>query len=268
MKTLISLFLLLYGVALGVEFKAPKEGQTAAQVLEFLGDPIGTIELREKTLLLYPRGEITLKNGLVTSVDLMQSAEFEAAQEILRQEREDWLLRQERNAIKQKALGEALRAEKLQSTAFAALPAKDRVDFWRRFQIQYPQIDVEAEVVAALESYQVELKELKSQQRIAELEKRVAEAEKEAATARMETEKLRQETEQLKRKRTYGLRYYTESPIPNHRYYYRPPTVTIFSNGNRTVQTFTGSTPHAPYAPVTRPLSNKHPVETILNLID
>ena len=66
-----------------------KTGQTTSQVLETLGYPIGTIELREKTLLLYPQGEVTLKEGVVNEFDLMSNKQFAVDQERLRVERDE-----------------------------------------------------------------------------------------------------------------------------------------------------------------------------------
>jgi multidrug efflux pump subunit AcrA (membrane-fusion protein) len=234
MKAPALLATLLFSFSLPCAAATVESGQTTAQVIEALGKPMGTIGLREKTLFLYPQGEVTLKEGLVTEVDLMSEAQFEADQERLRQEREEWLVQQERLAAARIEEGEAIRAEKMQSRAFATLPAKDRVDYWRSFQTRYPEIDVSPHIAQALESYQTELEELRSQQRIAELEARVAQAEKEAATARLETEKLREETERTKRSRNFGLRDYSDPVIHSSRYYYRPPTITIFTNGEGT----------------------------------
>jgi len=264
MRALFSFFVIFVGTLIAAP-ETPQSGQTAEQVIEILGDPIGTIELRDKTLLLYPRGEITLREGLVTSVDLMDPAQFEAEQAILHEERADWLLRQERRAARQKSLGEAIRAEKLKDPGFAALPAKERLDFWREFQIKYPQVNVDDPIAAAVASYESELSELRSRQRIAALEKRVAQAENEAATARLETEKLREELAQLREKQRYGLRYYTDPRPSGGHYYYRPPTVTIFTNDSGTNRIETERYPNL-IKKNTR--STGHPAELILNLID
>ncbi len=210
-------------------------GQTEESVIETLGKPVGTIGLRDKTLLLYPQGEVTLRDGKVSHIDMMEAEEFAADQARLEQEREQWLAEQERLKALRVEEGKAIRADKLKSQAFAALPAKDRVEYWRSFQIRYPSIDASEQIGAALASYEVELKELRSEQKVAELKARVAKAEQEAAMARLETEKLREETERTKQNsRYYGLRYYTD-PVVDRRYYYRPPSVTIYSpNGNST----------------------------------
>lgn len=207
-------------------------GQTEENVLEALGKPMGSIALRDKTLLLYPQGEITVKDGKVSHIDLMKAEEFAADQERLKQEREQWLAEQERLKEMHKEEGEAIRADKLKSQAFAAIPTKDRVDYWRGFQIRYASVDVSEQIGAALAGYNSELEELRSQQKIAELEARVAKAEQETATARLETEKLKEETERTKESNSnFGLRYYTD-PVIDRRYYYRQPKVIIYSPNN------------------------------------
>ena len=234
MKAPLFLASLITFTALIASGQSIEIGQTEENVIEILGKPVGTIALRDKTLLLYPQGEVTLKEDKVSHIDLMDAEEFAADQERLKEEREQWLVDQERMDAMHKEEGQAIRADKLKSQAFAALPAKDRVDYWRGFQVRYPTVDVSEQIGVALASYEVELQELRNQQKVAELEVRVAKAEQEAANARLETEKLREETERTKNSsRYYGLRYYTD-PVVDRRYYYRPPTITIYSpNGNK-----------------------------------
>jgi hypothetical protein len=126
-----------------------KLGQRSQQIMEALGKPMGTIELRDKTLLLYPQGEITLKGGYVSEVDLMSDQAFEADQERMRIEREEWIVEKERREAANQKEGEALRASKMRSGAFAALPAKEKVSFWRSFQTRYPGVDASAQIASA-----------------------------------------------------------------------------------------------------------------------
>lgn len=76
MKPYLPLLLLLiiaqYGMATGL-----KLGDKLETTLAKLGKPIGTLELRQKTLLLYPEGEVVLKEDRVVEIDLMTAAEFE-----------------------------------------------------------------------------------------------------------------------------------------------------------------------------------------------
>jgi hypothetical protein len=187
-----------------------EKAQAAVQVFKTLGKPMGSIELRDKTLLLYPQGEVTLREGVVAEVDRMSDKQFADDQERLRVERDEWLVAKERRSVAHKAEGKSLRAIKMKSQAFAALPAKDRVAYWRGFQVSYPSFDAPEQIASALASYEAELEELRSQQRIAVIEARVAQAEKEAAAARLETEKLRVETKRTECSRNYGLRHYTD----------------------------------------------------------
>lgn len=204
-------------------------GQSLKQTIEALGKPIGIIELRDKTLLLYPQGEVTLKDDQISHIDLMSDAQFEADQERLKNERADWLIHQEKLASARVEEGEKLKAYKLQNSTFAKLPAKDRIDYWRSFQIRFPEVDASKEIALALSSYETELTELKNQHKIAELEARVALAEQEAAAARLETEKLRKETESVSNSEIRIRDYYTTP----YNYYYRPPKVIIYPGQNK-----------------------------------
>ena len=225
--------ILLIFAALPLQFTTATElklGDKLETTLHIMGDPVGTIKLREKTLLLYPQGEIVLKEDAVVEIDLLSDTAFEAEQARLEAEREEWLTYKARRAEARVKEGEAIRADKRESLQFAALPAKGRVDYWRGFQTRYPSIDVSDDLARALESYNTELAELKSQQRIAELESRVAKAEKETAEAKLETEQIKKQTARTQQSSSHGLRYYRD-PIIQPRYNYRPPTVTILSNG-------------------------------------
>jgi hypothetical protein len=207
---------------------------TVEQVVEALGKPMGIIELSDKTLYLYPQGEVTMTAELVSDFELMETEEFQAEQKRRRIEREEWQADQEKRAAMRLEAGQALKAEKMQSRAFASLPAKDQVDYWRSFQRRFPSVDISEQLATALLGYEMELAELRSQERISDLETRVAQAEREAAAARLETEKLRKETEQLRNRSRYNLRHYTNPVLHPRPYHYRPPTVTIHSNGTTT----------------------------------
>jgi hypothetical protein len=214
-------------------------GDDLESTLERLGKPIGSTELRDKTLLLYPHGEVEIREDRVVDFDLMTVEAFAEYQAQLDQERKEWAAEQERRERAHAEEGRSVKEAKMSSSAFAARPAKDRVDYWRSFQIRYPSVDVSGELARALEGYETELAELKAQQRIADLETRVARAEKEAAQARLETKRLREEAQRQRQSNRYGLRYYYDGPAHQPRHVYRPPTVTILTNhtGSRVIQT-------------------------------
>ena len=235
MKAQLALFCLSLSLSGAVSARV-EVGMTEDAAVEALGKPAGDLILRDKTILLYPQGEITIEAGTVTHIDLMSDIEFEAHQKTLRIERERHLKQKAEAEAAYTAEGQAIKAGKLKDRAFTVLPAKERVDYWRKFQRQYPGVDVTEQVDAALADYQTEIQELKDQEKIAALEIRVAQAEQEAAAARLEAEKLRKETERLRQQQNYGLRYYTD-PLPRYQnYYYRPPTVIIHSTGQKTIR--------------------------------
>lgn len=209
-------------------------GDSKEATIARLGPPIGTIQLHDKTVLIFPRGEVELQNDAVTRISLMSPEEYAADQARLEKEREEWQAEQARLREMRQETGEAIRRDKSSSRAFASLRAKDRVAFWRNFQSQFPEVDVSEELAKALEGYEAELTELKMQERIAELEARVAQAEKEATQARLEAQRLRDEAAARERSARYGLRYYYDGPTYPVQHYYRPPKVTIISHNNGT----------------------------------
>jgi len=170
-----------------------KSGQSIQQATTILGEPIGVLELGVKTLLIYPQGDITFRDGVVSEINLMTDAQFAAEQVRKKIERQEWLIEQERLAAKRFEEGTRLKADKLQSGVSATLPARQRVGYWRAFQVRYPEVDVSEALLGALEDRQDELAEEQMQKRIAELEVRVARAEQAAADAQTENERLRNE---------------------------------------------------------------------------
>ncbi len=225
MKPYIVALTLLLPITLLAASSKVEIGQTREQIIEALGKPQGEINLPDKILLLYPEGEITIHEGVASQIALMSDKQFAQDQERLKKERAEWAIQQKKLAADRIKAGEELKAYKLQNSTFAALPAKDRVEYWRSFQTKFPQVDVSEEIARALESYQAEIAELKNQQRIAELEVSVAKAQKEAEAARLETAKLREETKARNDTSNFRLREYY-SPQP---YYYPTPRIIIHS---------------------------------------
>lgn len=201
-------------------------GHSYEEVVCILGKPIGTLALGNKTILMYPKGDITLRENRVSDINLISDEEFTAEQERKRLEREEWSLRQEKISAARLEKGEKLKAKKLQSSAFIALPAKQRVDYWRAFQVHYPEVDVTEQIVRALEVYQAELAERMTLQRIAELEARVTRTEQALAAAQNENEHLRS---QLSRQSLNFSNQYTYETRP-YRIHYPQRTVIVRPN--------------------------------------
>lgn len=228
---MISLVPLLMIVTVSMAYTIPPVGSDAASIEAQLGEPIGTIALRDKVIYLYPQGEITLKEGRAVDVDLMTLTEFEADQKRLEAERQEWEAEQAALSTERQALGEAVKADKLSSVRFNGLPPDERAQYWRNFQKTYPEVDVSEELESALETYRAELAELRKERQLAEMQARVAQAEKEAEAARQESQRLKNQLDA--RTRYYGLRSYTD-PVVDRRYYYRPPTIVIHAGNSET----------------------------------
>lgn len=224
-------FLLLPGFLLAATPKI-NLGQSMEQTIQVLGQPIGTLALGNKMILLYPQGDVTLRENKVSDIDLLEEDAFAAEQERKRLEREEWLIRQEKLSADRLERGSKIKAAKLQSRAFSALSAKQQVDYWRTFQTQHPEVDVTEQIASALEAYQADLAEQQTQKRIAELEARVAQAEQAAAVAKHENESLRHQTSAQNRIHDSRYTYYTRF----YRVCYPQNKVTIYSKKGKVVR--------------------------------
>ncbi len=223
----IAIFLIsgsLFGTSSTVEL-----GHSRADVTQLLGEPIGTLELGSKTMLMYPQGDVTLRGDKVTEMNLMNDAEFVAQQKRKQLEREEWRVQQEKLSTARKQEGEQVKADKLQSLAFIALSAKKRIDYWRSFQLRYPEVDVTEQIVSALEIHQSELAEQETQQRIAALEARVLKAEEALEVAQDENRRLKYQLGN----RNYLLTNQSVYDTRSFRNYYPRNRVIINSGGKQ-----------------------------------
>ena len=208
-------------------YTLPLIGTDKSSIIAELGEPDGTVAMRDKQLLLYPQGEITIQNGQAIKVNMMAEAAFIAHQAKLKIERAEWAERSALLAAANQAQGEQIKATKLNSAAFAQLPARNQLAFWNEFQFAYPNVDVRTQVSDADDVYQAELAEMRAKEELSQLKAQIAEAEKATAEAELEAQKLRNA---LNRRPQYGLRYYTDPVIQRHVYYPRQK-VTVYSNG-------------------------------------
>lgn len=161
----------------------PVSGANRKEVTDDLGQPTGRLTVGNREVLMYPRGRVTLENGLVTEVSL-KNVEVYAAEEARRiaaetLRREAVAKRAAELAANRKAGAEAL--EKLvNEPRWAGLSADDRLEILARFAKTNPDADVSFELGLATRRRERELAE---RRRIDELEARVAAAESRAAAA-------------------------------------------------------------------------------------
>lgn len=131
-------------------------GDSARDIQNELGSPNGMVEIGNAAIYFYDRGEVALKNGRVTEVNLMTEDELVAQQE--RDARRSALLQEigiERRA-KNEAEGFALKQSQVDSPGFQSLPASERVAYWRHFKLKYPTVPIDLELAAALTQSQID----------------------------------------------------------------------------------------------------------------
>jgi hypothetical protein len=125
-------------------------GDDFARVLSVLGEPRGRLTRGATVLLFYDRGTVTMRDGRVTALSLVSSAEGDRLHAV-RQERAA-AADQRRNAAAAayatQQMGAAEKEAKLQDAAFAAEPPEKRLAYWREFQQRYPGVPVDDQIAA------------------------------------------------------------------------------------------------------------------------
>ena len=149
-------------------------GASLDEALATLGSPRGRLQVGERNLVYFQRGEIEVQAGRVIRVDL-KTPEEQAA----------WLARAEeqRSAREERrqqlvAAGTAERDRKLADENFRAAPLAYQVSYWQDFVCRYPDVSVVEPLTIARMKYNEQLEEkhkkVRDEQRIAELERQLA----------------------------------------------------------------------------------------------
>ncbi|RME67239.1 MAG: hypothetical protein D6781_13600 [Verrucomicrobia bacterium] len=179
--------LVLTGV-LSPRLEAVSLGDDRAAVVAELGEPAGEVATEGVTVLVYPRGEIRLREGRVSAINLVSPAEHAARLARAETERRERLTRLEEE-------GRRLKASRASDPEFLRLPPHAQLQFWRSFASRYPMVSIDAELQALRERIETEkqLRELEaaSDDRLARLETRVEEAEARARQLELQANALR-----------------------------------------------------------------------------
>lgn len=124
-------------------------GDPAEAVRRELGAPNGLVAIGQTEILFFDRGEVVLRDGYVMDTNLLSESEL-IAKKAQDEERRDLLARiaeQRRGELEVEGL--ALKQAKIDSPGFQALPASERVAYWKQFQARYPMVSVDLELSAA-----------------------------------------------------------------------------------------------------------------------
>ena len=186
-----------------------RKGDDKEKIRELLGEPNGFMESKRHGVYYYDRGEVHTRDGKVTIIDLIRPEELEIRRNKAEEER----------ALR-KAEGEEVLAEILEDDFFPLIDAADRVAFWERFHVKYPEVDIGIPYTKARLQAEREAEERREAERLARLERRVWEAEREAADAKRQADTARRmaETE----RHWYRPRYIV---IPRTTWYRHPSPV-------------------------------------------
>jgi hypothetical protein len=143
MKTLAILLLLVAPVLAHATDIHP--GDSLDTVRAALGAPRSQMQLGDKLVLLYDRGQVRLVDGKVVSTSFL-SAEDLAAQQAQQKAADDQAaqLRAERIAE-----GQALKAQVLSDPRFVYARPADQLSFWQKFHVRYPEVPCDREYKTA-----------------------------------------------------------------------------------------------------------------------
>ncbi|MGA0368296.1 MAG: hypothetical protein ACO3N7_02475 [Kiritimatiellia bacterium] len=149
-----------------------KVGDPAEKIRKVLGEPRSSMESADFAIYHYRLGNVQVKSGKVSKLELISEEEWKARQ-----------LEEASARELQRKKGAEILAKVLSDEKFAALPADVRLAFWEQFRQDYPdteiylhyaQAKVEAEKIQAARA---------EQQRDAEWEQRVRQLEFQAERA-------------------------------------------------------------------------------------
>ena len=160
-----------------------QKGDTAERIKEVLGRPNGVILLKNKQILFFDRGEVTLVDGIATHLDILNEEEALAEQEKKEQRRERAARLVEERIRNRVAEGLSIKEDKLTNADFLASSAYTRLEFWRNFRRMYPEVEISDQLTATIKERSQELEQQADEQRVAQLEARVQVAENRARRA-------------------------------------------------------------------------------------
>jgi hypothetical protein len=166
-------------------------GDAVDKVYRVLGQPRGYIRSDKRELLMYERGRIEVRHGLVFRASLVSEEEAQARriEEEQRRRRRAAAMRARRQRLQ--AEGLALKEEKLADPVFLSSPVSAQLEFWRLFREKYPHVNVDAEYAHSLARRREEVEWARFERHVADLEDRLDHAERRAREAEREADEAR-----------------------------------------------------------------------------
>ena len=166
-------------------------GDPVEIVREVLGKPRSYMGCGTYEILLYERGRVEIRDGKVTSLELV-SAEQAARQRMAAEER-----RRARDAARAdqrerlRAEGVALKRRVANDPAFERMTAANQLSFWTTFVRKYPDVSADLEHAKAVEELEREAEIRRERERAQAMAMRAAAAERRAEEAERRTAEAR-----------------------------------------------------------------------------
>lgn len=159
------------------------KGWTTQQLITELGEPGGVLEFHDATLLMFDRGNATIVNGYVIDDNILSKYAYRKLLETQEEARKRWqeIQIQQARTLHEQAV--EMKEDRLRDPQFLSLPLKEQLNFWRNYQLAYPEISIEPHYSELLERYQQELKDQRIHRLEAHYAERIARAEERAARA-------------------------------------------------------------------------------------
>lgn len=233
--SLAAIGLILTAVGLSAQYV----GLSEFQVIQKLGEPMGSIDMLDARILMFERGNLVLQNDRVSASYLLTEEEYRLQMLAREDARKRWrAIEEERlKIIKERAIG--LKEDKLKDPSFLALPLEQQINFWRSFQAVNPEVSIEPFFSDLLLQYRELLDDKRVEQLSADYKERIAAAEERVAQARKEAAQV-QSTPPLFRYQYPPVMFYG-SPV----YVPREPILRVhYSNDKVGIDYQSGSTPN------------------------
>lgn len=179
MKRKLYSLILVLSLPLAMGAREVAVGDSAVQVRETMGAPRGHLQLGERDVLYFDRGEVELNGGRVTRVGLRSLEEqtsFESKQ-AASVARADEI----RNRVMEE--GRALLAGKLSDPVFRATPYSYQVSFWENFSQRYPSVSAAEPLLIARARLAEQAAKVEADRARAEQAQRIADLAERAARA-------------------------------------------------------------------------------------
>lgn len=172
----VCVLILIFGCAAQLRANEVSIGASMADVSDTFGKPRGRFSSGNTVIFSYERGTVTFTGGKVTGVNMVSPEEAERKR--LEKQRHAAERLAAEAAARQARMdeGAAERARTLADPTFTNRTAHAQIEYWRDFQIRFPEVPVAAEIAPLADALANAEREKAAEQRVS-LDRQIAELE-------------------------------------------------------------------------------------------